>query len=52
MGTKATNFFEDTFHFQLGLKALQSAVYWLTFADLNFGHTFTEMDRFKRGSLL
>jgi hypothetical protein len=39
MGTQAADLFEDAFHFELGFKALQRAVNWLTFADLNFGHT-------------
>jgi hypothetical protein len=39
MSAKPTDFLEDAFHFELRLEALQGAVDWLTFADLDFWHS-------------
>ncbi len=39
MSAQAADFFENAFHLQFGLQALEGAVYWLTFTDLDFWHT-------------
>lgn len=40
VAAEAAHFFENAFHFELGLEAFESAVDGLSFADLDFGHTF------------
>lgn len=42
VSAQTADFFEDAFHLELGLQALQSAVDRLTFADLNFGHIWEQ----------
>ncbi len=40
MAAETAHFFENAFHFELGLEAFEGAVDGLSFADLDFGHTF------------
>lgn len=40
VAAETADFFENAFHFELGLEAFEGAVDGLSFADLDFGHTF------------
>lgn len=41
MSAQAADFFKNALHLKFGLQTLESAIYWLTFTDLNFGHDGT-----------
>jgi hypothetical protein len=38
MGAQTTDFFKNAFHLEFGFQAFESAVNWLSFADLNIWH--------------
>ena len=38
MRAQTANFIEDAFHFELGLEALEGAIYGFAFFDLDFWH--------------